>query len=122
MTRSGRSGWLDRCSATTNAVSRTAPRIREPRVSVAVQPAVSAREKPKTMRNSPVPGQSIRGGLAGRLLRTYARAPATAIAAKVDEQRVTPGQVLGEHPAEDQAHSAAADGDPTAEPIFRGQP
>ncbi len=30
---------------------------------------------------------------------------------QVDEQRVTPGQVLGEHPAEDQAHSAAADGD-----------
>jgi len=30
---------------------------------------------------------------------------------QVDEQRVTPGQVLGEHPAEDQAHSAAADSD-----------
>src|SRR6202042_2632565 len=32
---------------------------------------------------------------------------------QVDEQRVTPGQVLGEDPAEDQAHSAAADGDRT---------
>jgi hypothetical protein len=30
---------------------------------------------------------------------------------EVNEQRVTPGQVLGEHPAEDQAHRAAADGD-----------
>ncbi|HMG64950.1 MAG TPA: hypothetical protein VK599_18550 [Streptosporangiaceae bacterium] len=30
---------------------------------------------------------------------------------QVDEQRVTPGQVLGENPAQDQAHRAAADGD-----------
>jgi hypothetical protein len=30
---------------------------------------------------------------------------------QVDEQRVAPGQVLGEDPAEDQAHRAAADGD-----------
>src|ERR1700722_7312018 len=30
---------------------------------------------------------------------------------QVDEQRVTPGQVLGEHPAEYQAHGGAADGD-----------
>jgi hypothetical protein len=43
-------------------------------VSAAVQPAVSAWENPKTMRNNPaeartVPAQSIRGRAAGRLPR-----------------------------------------------------
>jgi len=73
-TRSGSNGWLTRRSARTNAASWSRPRAREPIVSTAVQPAVSAWEKPKTMRNRPaeastVPGQSIRGREAGRLLR-----------------------------------------------------
>ena len=43
-------------------------------VRAAVQPAVSACENPKTMRNSPAeastaPAQSIRGRLSGRLVR-----------------------------------------------------
>ncbi len=43
-------------------------------VSGAAHPAVSAREKPNTIRNSPaeastVPGQSSRGRVAGRLAR-----------------------------------------------------
>jgi hypothetical protein len=59
---------------------------REPIVSAAVHPAVSAWEKPKTMQNNPAPastapGQSIRGRVDERLLRINANAPATAIAA-----------------------------------------
>src|ERR1700733_8034934 len=81
MTRSGSSGWLPRRSATTNAARSTTRRISEPSVSPAVQPAVSAWEKPKTMRKSPAqartaPVKSIRGLLAGRVLVSYAPAPA----------------------------------------------
>ena len=54
----------------------------------AVQLAVSACEKPKTIRNSPAqastaPIQSIRGRTAGRLVWIQIRAPATARAAKI---------------------------------------
>src|SRR5260370_40113018 len=86
MTSGGSKGGLDGCSARTNPARRTGPRIREPRGSGAVQPAVSAWEKPKTIRNNPaqastLPGQSIPGRTAGRLLRIEAIAPAAPTAA-----------------------------------------
>ena len=78
-------GWPAR-SASTNPASTSTPTTRLPIVSGAVHPAVSAWEKPKTMRNSPAqastaPGQSIGGLVAGRLLRMYTSAPAMAMAA-----------------------------------------
>ena len=88
MTRSGSSGWLTRCSARQKAASSTTPRASDPSVSGAVQPPVSAWEKPKTMQNRPddassVPAQSSRGRLAGLLPCMYISAPATATAAKI---------------------------------------
>ena len=77
-----------RLSAKPNAASRTRPAASDPMVSVAVQPAVSACEKPNTMQNRPddastAPAQSIRGRFAGVEVCMYMSAPVTAMAAKI---------------------------------------
>src|SRR5258706_8172543 len=86
--RSGSKGGRERSSTTATPARSTAPAAREPIVGGAVHPAVSAREKPKTIRNRPThprtaPGQSIRGRTSGRLGGIQVSAPATAIAAKI---------------------------------------